>query len=384
MLDTIVLTINYGSYQVVDHDKFIPSTKSLFEGLKTQFGARLYERYIQNPPKKGPYGPRLTITARKTGNRLLIPLRIEFSIPKLIYGNNVSEVGESDFAAVVKTLRKRLKEMGVIVWTKNLENAAVSVAHFSKNIPLSNGYTASFAVRELSKLDLTGKLDINRTHYRNGKVLYAYCGSYEVVLYDKMYDVERPEGRAIDKGRTLGQLTLLESYRSGEIPEILRLEVRFVKKQKLNSVLKELGFKENPTFKEIFNKELSKAVLKRYWDFIGTERYAFLLKSEFEPEDLLEAIFRKSKAEGRRIGAKNALILLGIEQFVRKHGVRPLKSQICAYCSKRTWDRLKPFLKILAKIFKDSKPFGFVKDVESALEAFKPFRVDNVNQSKLK
>jgi len=371
MIDTVVLILDYGNYRVTDHNKFIPSTERLFKNLKTGFGAKLYEKYIQNPPKSGPYGPRLTITARKVDKRLLIPLRMEFSIPKLLYGDNVNEVCEADLNKVVARLRKRLKDMGVWVLTKDLEEATVSIVHFAKNILLSGGYTCHLTINELKKLDVSGKLQIGQTDYNNGGHLLRFrCGTYEIVFYDKSYDMGLPETAAFDKEQTPGQLRLLEEWGPRK-PEILRLEARFVKKQKLNAVLKELGFKENPRFKEIFNEKLSQAVLRHYWSFIGTEKYAFMLKfQEEKPDRIIEAILQS----GRR-STKESLALLGTALFLREHGIRAFKKVVTDRYSSRTWlRRMKKEIAELNKIFKKSTPFGFVKDVESTLREFKPFK----------
>lgn len=366
----------YGAYSITDHSRFNPSTKGVFNGLDSGFGARLYAKYIQNPPKNGPYGPRLTITARKVGGKLQVPLRIEFSAPKLIYGDSINETAEDDLEAVISRLRELLKEMGVHVFSHKLEEAAVSAVHFAKNIPLSDRYTASFAIRELAKLDVTQKLDINRTQFRNeGHALYFYCGSYNIVFYDKMKDITIPKTKAVDKDKTSQQLELFKQHRSSRQPELLRFEVRLVKKQKLNAVFRELGIGENPTFRDIFRKEISQAVLQHYWKFIGSERYAFLLKPEAETDQLLEDIFQSTKSKKGIVAAKNGFALLGMDMYARKYSVRAMKNKTCAHCSRRTWDRLEPNLKVLNKISKNSQPFGFVKDVETALEEFKPLKV---------
>jgi len=71
----------------------------------------------QNPTpnelKQGIYKPRLTITKRINRERNFeIPLKIEFSIPKLLYGNNFDEVTDADFPAVIQKLKTVLKDMG--------------------------------------------------------------------------------------------------------------------------------------------------------------------------------------------------------------------------------------------------------------------------------
>lgn len=56
MIDTIVLTLKTGMFTILDHDKFNPSTKGI----------------------------------------------IEFSIPKLLYGNNFDEITDTDFPLIIQ------------------------------------------------------------------------------------------------------------------------------------------------------------------------------------------------------------------------------------------------------------------------------------------
>ena len=108
MIDTIVLTIPEDKYTILDHDKFSPSTKGLFESPYYRLGSRSNFNCKQNPTKtellKGIYRPRLTVTKRIRKGYFDIPLKIEFSIPKLIYGNNFDELSDTDFSDIILKL----------------------------------------------------------------------------------------------------------------------------------------------------------------------------------------------------------------------------------------------------------------------------------------
>lgn len=88
MLDTVILQIPIGCSAITDHNQFSPSTKGI---LDNQQG---FSRYVNNPTKadrdKGIYKPKLTIIKR--GSRIY--LKIEFSVPKLLFGNNLEEAKE--------------------------------------------------------------------------------------------------------------------------------------------------------------------------------------------------------------------------------------------------------------------------------------------------
>lgn len=249
--------------------------------------------------------------------------------------------------------------------------------HFSKNIPLTGHYTASYAIKELGKLDVTKKLDLNNRHFQNdGHALYFYAGSYSLVLYDKMKDISLPRSKAVDKDEYNGQLSLFEPFQEHKLPkEVLRFEIRITNKQKLNSPLTGLGYTKNPTFAEVFNKEMASKVLLYYWDFIYSKQAQFILKFDEKPDKLLPAIVQHYKSQHRKIPAKQALSILGAMVFTKEHGLRAFRNSIALNYSDRTWFRLSKLLSQASEITASSKPFGFVDDIERELTEFNPYKV---------
>ena len=153
MIDTVVLTMQNADKIIWEPDRFSPSLRDVRQKVSQSFGARLFTKYTYNIPAKHGYFPRLTVNPRWQ-NGIQIPLRIEFSVPKLLFGNNVDELGQNDWETVIATLKSKLSQMGVKVFSAQLENALVSAVHFSKNIVLSPHYTASIALKTLGKVDV--------------------------------------------------------------------------------------------------------------------------------------------------------------------------------------------------------------------------------------
>ena len=112
MLDTVIITIPRGRYRIKTH-MFTPNAEIL-RGL-----GNYLVKCVNNPTasdrKKGIYRPRMTLIKRMTKNGTELPLKIEFSAAKLLYGNNVEEVQESDFDRVIEALIRNMFDMGVIV-----------------------------------------------------------------------------------------------------------------------------------------------------------------------------------------------------------------------------------------------------------------------------
>ena len=113
MIDTIVLALPANHFYITDHARFNPSTVGFYHA---PYYAGGFMKCVQNPTseelRRGTYKPRLTVLKRPMPGGFAITLKIEFSIPKLLYGNNFDEVTEGDFERAIKRLRERLHEMG--------------------------------------------------------------------------------------------------------------------------------------------------------------------------------------------------------------------------------------------------------------------------------
>jgi len=286
-----------------------------------------YSKFVRNPSKAeketGNYFPRLTGYKRRFSQDANV--RMEFSAPKLLYLNNLEELEDKDFPKMIEILQERLKTMGVIITKSVLENASVSSVHFSKNILLQDGYTASHLISEMNKVDLRKSFDFAKTRFMNdGQSLYAHTNSHELVIYDKVADLRKDKKRAIDKDQPLYQRNLFsELNKEKELQEIIRFEIRLNQKQKMNKVIEDLGYEKNPTFKQVFNAEMSKKVVNDYWKKLIKERNLGLFSISISIKDILRTLFLADK----KLKPKQAIYLLGLFMLARdENGMRQLRT----------------------------------------------------------
>jgi hypothetical protein len=159
MLDTVVLTLDSRHFEILQPERFSPSAKGLVASPYYPLGSRGNFACVQNPTKAdlkaGRYLPRLTLSKRKISAGFALTLRIEFSAPKLIFGNNFDELGSRDFAEVLIALQVRLGEMGIRLLQDALRQARVSAIHFSKNIAFTDYTTCFMVMSELDLIDLS-------------------------------------------------------------------------------------------------------------------------------------------------------------------------------------------------------------------------------------
>lgn len=367
MLDTIILQIPRGRYEIIEHNKFTPPTTRMLSNPLPHF------RYKNNPTAYDKslkaYKPKMNIDKRGMN----FDLSIEFSAPKVLFNNNIDELEDKDFDEVLRRLKEKIFAMGIKVDLNALKYAQVLAFHPSKNIPLSRGYTSTFAIRELAKIDISKKFDIDVKHYsNNGQALQFYTNSHAIVLYDKINDLNKAKNRAIDKDQTAQQLNIFEFIKEKQPRlEILRLEIRF-KKRKMNKILKEVSHSPDPLFKDIFKKDLCQKILNLYWTKYFSDN-PFIFSTNNDPQEILQKIFMifpkiKNTMAYKYVGV---YMLCKAEGGIR--GLRQIVDSRSKY--KVNWELAKrDFEKFEDKIFSNSV-WGFLQDIKRELKEFKPFKI---------
>lgn len=375
MIDTIVLTLKTGMYTIFEPDRFSPSTRGLTDPTAGYYrlGGRSNITCKQNPTpnelKRGIYKPRLTVTKRinRAGN-FEIPLKVEFSIPKLLYGNNFDELTDSDFPAVIQRLKAVLKEMGIYLFEKNLINAPVSSVHYSKNIALTDYTTPYTYIEQLTKLNINKRLDTNRTDFRNEGHSFKYrANSFEIVFYDKIKDLQQAkvsEKRAEEQDNAL-QLGLFDILTKKKPLEVLRVEIRLNKRQKINQILKKIGKEVEPTFTNIFSQDTAKKVLLYYINEIE-EAYPPLLTYQY---DSPKKFFTGFLVANPKVKLTPALKMLGLRALLDDIGIREFREMTKRY-GNSAWYSLNKEMKKLGKTDEISV-FSLLKDKITDFEPLK-------------
>jgi len=371
-----VLSLNHTEFEIYTPDAFSPSALGLLRPPYYPLGGRGNFSCVQNPTKtelnKGIYKPRLTLTKRKGHAGFTLTLRIEFSAPKLLFGNNFDELLEEDFERLLDILQGKLASMGVRIRKDILRNAAVSAVHYSKNIPLTDYSTCSMIMSELAKVDLNTRLDLNKTDYRNeGHSVRYHANSYEIIFYDKLKDMEQAaisEKRAIERDSVI-QRDLFKQSKYPKQFQVLRMEIRLGNRTKLKTLLAQLGIKAGLTFQEIFSATISKGIQLYFWQ-AATQDTPLLALSQFRPEDVIQAMIAEGKGN-----TKPAKLLqrLGALMLMRSIGIRGIKAILKGQCNSRTWQRIRKELDGMD--ITGRMKYAAVGNVQRCLEVFEPLRM---------
>lgn len=322
MIDTVVLLLSSDSFQINNPDKFVPSARWI---TNTSFSAIHGMQSKQNSTKKelaaGIYKPRLTLFYSFPHKQVM--LKVELSLPKLFYGNNFQELKGKDLPPLLSKLAHILGQMEVIVDPKQLSKAHVSSVHYSKNIKLTDGSTPYHYIQKIKESNIKMSLDVNQTDYRNeGHSFKWHCNSYEVIFYDKIKDLEKAkqsEKRAVEKDNAI-QLHLFPGLRKDNKFEILRMEVRLNKRQKMKELFAKLSIKSDLSLKGLFKPVISKKVLLHYIDELESKRPVLMDFKGMDDKDFLTTLVRNNP----NLSIKKIMQIYGLAKTFETMNIREL------------------------------------------------------------
>jgi len=373
MIDTIVITLSNGMFTILDHSKFSPSTAGLYD-KSYRLGGRSNFTCKQNPTadelRMGIYKPRLTVTKRFSPMAGYdIVLKIEFSAPKMLFGNNFDELTDDDFPRLLAKLNDTLRQMGVYVYEKALTNSPISAIHYSKNISLTDYTTPYTYIKQLTKVNINKKLDTNQTDYRNEGHSFKYrANTFEVAFYDKLKDLQQAktsEKRAIEKDNLL-QLNLFDQLSKKKPLEVLRMEVRLGSRQKLRQILSKISLDLEPTFCSVFKLKVAQKVLSYYLMEIENN-YPPLLNYQYNNP---KQFFNDFLISNPKTKLTPALKYLGMRVLLEEIGVREFRQLIGRYSSS-AWYGLNKDMKNL-KRSDDKSIFALLND---SITNYQPLRL---------
>lgn len=367
MLDTIALSIPEKDFFIKYLERFSPHASTVFRPV---YGYRGFIKATYNPVKAEKatgYKPRLTLLKRPyTELSSAIWLKIEFSAPKLIFGNNFEELRDSDDVEIVLTaLRGALVSMGIEIAYDTLLNAKTSMIHYSKNILLQRSTPCFLIIQALEKLDLSTKLDLTQTDFRNGGQMVKYHAStYEIALYDKVKDLEQASKNGEKRGVETDYGNMPDLFAEHkQKPEVLRFEIRLTSR-KLKHVLKTLGLETECTLKKLFGADISRLVLLHYWKIITEGLYMLNIGTK-DIEKLVYAI----QTTFPRKRPNKIMELIGFIVCCQKLGVRG--ARMALNLKNHQWYKIKADAKVLEG--KDICPrFLILNGIKKDLQEFIP------------
>jgi hypothetical protein len=367
MIDTVKLLIPFNAR---------PEWIARFRQLRTLDATSGVSKTNINPSSgykmAGIYLPRLTYTERPSQDGRTYKLAIELSLPKLLYGNNFSEVTETDFDGITKKLSELLYKTYDIWLTANaLATSDVGRIDYCKNIVFADYTPVSTIVGSMRTADISKTYDVQKTDFKNGgHIWHIHTNSLDVAMYDKVADLkqEKVSPKRSHEKDGYAQMNILEPLLSTKCISVARYEVRLNSVNKIRTELKAVGFLGGTTFQELYSTDLSRKILLKHWNNVFSKIPKALLDTD-TPEQLLLNI-AKSNPD---IKAREALAIMGIRLLANGMDERYLRNLLEQLFTPSQYRRLK------AKS-REPPPATQLKTlikVTDILTAMKPIRIED-------
>lgn len=371
MIDTVVLSLGETEFEITNSEAFRPLSR--LTKSSSNSGYAVYRHSPATYPSPKGYQPRLTASKRPYKGAYQTMLKIEFSAPKLILGNNFEELSDSDFPRLIENLNGKLKSMGIRTSESTLMQAKASAVHFSKNFLLTDGATPSYFIREIQTADAHGRLDLNLTKYRNHGLAYSmHANSYEIVFYDKIADLTQAkisEKRSIEKDYKNQDASGIPGNLNVPL-EVLRMEVRLSKRSKVRQLIPQFA-PENPlTFQGIFSENISGAILRHFMEKIIQSRNELA----FGESSALRSLIVALRLQNPRISPAKILQHIGLFSLSKEMHPREFRN----YFPKSDRRTLKQIEAAARRVGFKPRRFDPLRQLMNSLDQYSPVRRDQL------
>ncbi len=381
-MDTVVIKIyKPAKFRISNFSQFQPEFKKrTFEELSVteRSSTRSHlQRFTLRPKWQERYLPRVEIleTLSKDRQSLLYILKIEFSVPKLLYGNSLLETKESDSQKVFSTLSHILKSLDIEVNTTDIENATVTTVHVCKNLFLPSDIRMRELIDEMARMDINKAFDVSdRQHKKGTRVLNFHSGTIDWSIYDKISDSLRPRNKRTDKNHISQEREIVMAYGLQD-HEVFRYEYRIKKGQTVKREINKTMKREPKTkviFKDLFTPNLMKIIVLNSWSllFKRPENQLLLFRNTNKLELFMHLLSENKKNETKAHSLNNTLALYGLTTAIQDFGAKEVRGAIFNIWNKDHPERLTKTIKLASDLVKNLPHKSNLDFIDSGLKKF--------------
>lgn len=330
-IDTVTLLLPANKVALLEPARFTPNATRVLGASNYDLGRGKYLTAVCNPFKKDTqefgYLPYLTLYVGLRGGGLSKGLRVQYSAPKLIRGNNFDETSETDFEPICQLILDGLAHYKVRVWggIETIKDAQCQVVHYSKNFALPYTMTSNQVLREIRKCDVNAWKATSEDKYSNGGHGYkTHTKHYELAFYDKVAEYFKGKRGQPHYDEDITQLSfdLFKDVERKKIPEVFRMEVRLGNPRTIKTALKNARLPpDDISFRTLFSSSYSQQILQHQLDDYYS-RYPKIASADAENElELLSDLF----VQNPNRHMSTILAAIGLYTLNQQSGMRELK-----------------------------------------------------------
>ena len=309
MLDTVKLCVSYDHVQIDDFSRFNINPQYI------QRNGTCYRAPTIEEANEGiPYIEIKVIP--QNGEPPKKELRIFFSVPKLIFGNNYTECKDSDFQLVIDTLKDKLEHIWVHVSKSDLENAYVSRIDYGKNILLDT--RTKTIIKALKSLPQSKHKSVDENDFQNhGSQIRIQTQYTDYKIYDKFYDIQKNDKSTIVTDK--GSVQLIDFLEANNIRNIIRLEYSLKSVREIRNTFDKCGINVYPSFRNIFNSNIARIINLYSFDSNISKHKSFSFMQQTRYGTIIDKCYMANKS------IYKTLAIIGVRALMtRENGIQSL------------------------------------------------------------
>jgi hypothetical protein len=363
---------------------FSEQVKARDLGLHTSIGGSRFvysnQTWRKERKLRGLYTPKYWIEQDYINPNITF-LIIEFSAPKLLFGENLTALREEHFPAVVEKLQDFLKEISIYMTKIQIENLTPIVLAVGRNLNITDVCSCDIAMQALSPFNNRFRSESRLIQFEGnlGREMYFNNKSTTFKIYEKIPEMianatTKEERKLVDAWVAYSK----SKYGKKKVfaIKILRLELTLKTKVAIKQVLKKYTTTP-PTFKSIFNEKMWAELVRKEVDEIYNQPINDFIFLATNQEPVISAFLDKNY---KHIPSKD--MARGILQSLQGKGLAKTKRYYMQNYSRQTWYNYMKRLGKLAKIT-DFSSINNVTAVEIHRHILKEFQINASTQIKL-
>ncbi|MBU1110066.1 hypothetical protein KKB83_00355 [Patescibacteria group bacterium] len=349
MIDSIVISLNERQIHIPERIDF--ENVNIYKKSRGWSNESIVLDYNQRLKKKQVYAPSFEILRSNRKNRkgkhiVSHKLKIQVSLPKLLYGTNFFEIEPSDLNKITDKLLFHLSEIKIPATKDILLQGIVERVDFSKNLVLPTwAGRVNGLINSLSRLDYKQRSGF-RYYLGNdneGVYLVFYNVTQKFTVYDKLSEIEANGFTRVEQG-------IIDGFKKGNVQrDTIRFELSLMKKQSMEAVLRRyIGSKKKDfTLADIMSVGLAKNVLLDTFSKVYPPEMVLLCGLMQRKNNVLEAML-----DGSKIRLEKKALLIFLVNKLWEIGEKDLRKEIKSVYGKNKYYSLRKEVRTLANKIK--------------------------------
>ena len=321
------------------------------DSIKIKFKSRYYNGYFfseragynftnnkwrKSEQKKGRYVPRYGIMPDyKNPDKKWFYM--ELSIPKLLFGDNITDIHEYDFETLVQAIFDFCQEIGMPILKPEIRATEPTLFAISKNIDLSDICSCKEAIRVLKFFDYKTyskhrKIEFNNERYGGSEIIFS-TKQETFKIYDKLCEVQ-------NNAKSEKELQNAELIKNNQlkkdgniISELLRLELTLKTHRKIQHKLGPYLKNKRLSLKNLFQEKIWERALKDEVNISLNHPLQKIILLSLENENLIDEFLNKHYSH---IQTKDTIKTLIMK--LKRFGLAQTRAIFMnTYLSRQTW-----------------------------------------------